>query len=138
MGPLGLRVGNFPRSSAGSPGEDTLGETVLCSLLGPGSDGWGKDRAGADTQEGLCPTAACGAHVLVSSCSCNKTPGLAGSAPDMCPRTVGRLEAQAQGASRLGFSQGFSLAFCWVLWPLLLPDSWGFSLVSCWIRALPL
>ena len=74
-------------------GKTRGGRPVLCSLLGPGSDGWGKDRAGADTQEGLRPTAACGARVLVSSCSCNKAPGLAGSAPDVCPRTVGGLEA---------------------------------------------
>lgn len=116
MDPSGLRVGTDPvQGLLGKTGE---GRPVLWSLLGPGSDGWGMDRADADTQEGLCPVAACGAHVPVSSCSCNKTHGLAGSALEACPLTVRGLEAQAQGANRLGFSQGLSLASCWVLWPL--------------------
>ena len=83
-------------------GKTLGGRSVLCSLLGPGSDGWGKGRAGADTQEGLFPRAACGARVLVSSCSCNKAQGLAGSASGVCP-----LSREAGCPSSRGQQVGF-------------------------------
>ena len=78
MDASGLRVGTD--AVQGLLGKTAEGGPVPWSSLGPASDGWGRDRADADTQEGPCPVAVCGAHVSVSSCSCNKTHSLAGSA----------------------------------------------------------
>ena len=96
--------------------QKTSGWDVPCFRVSwvPGSEGaWTGE---VQTHGGvICPIALLGAHVLVSSCAVTKRHSLGGSATGNLSSHHLELEAQGQGAGRLGFCCGLSWPSCWVL-----------------------